>query len=60
MGLVTLKMLDPGPNRNYAQGEVIQVDALRAAYLVEHNHAEEVKHGDSVRVQRRKGVQRRV
>ena len=60
MALVKVKMLTTGPNKNRKVGQVIEVDAARAAALIKGDHAEEVKYGDRVRIQERKDIQRSV
>jgi hypothetical protein len=39
--LVTIRMLDSGPNGNYVKGQSVAVDALRAAALIKCGAAEE-------------------
>lgn len=54
-----LKMLTPGPNRNYRRGQIVEVDDQRAAILIEGRHAvdvnakelEEVSDGDAERTE---------
>jgi hypothetical protein len=65
MGLKTLRMLDSGPNKNYQKGQLVTVDEVRAAILIEGDHAEEpgeeVKaNGNDSRLQGRTSVRRRV
>ena len=60
MALVKIKMLDSGPNKNHRKGDVLEVDAARAALLIAGKHAEEVKYGDSVRVQKPENLLRSV
>ena len=60
MALVKIRMLDSGPNKNHYKGEVIEVDRLRADVFIAQEHAEEVKDGDSLRVDGRKDIPKRV
>jgi hypothetical protein len=39
--LLTIRMLDSGPNGNYAKGQTVAVDALRAAVLIKCGAAED-------------------
>lgn len=55
-GLITLKMVTTGPNKNHKKGQIIQVDAVRAALLVADKHAEEVRDGDTICPQERQGL----
>lgn len=41
-GLVEIRMLTRGPNKNRRKNAVVKVDAKRAAALVASKHAEEV------------------
>jgi uncharacterized protein YrrD len=44
--LVEVRMLTRGPNKNLPKGEVIIVDADRAAALIKKRHAKEVDKED--------------
>ena len=56
METVKLRMLSKGPNKNYHKGQLVFVDALRAAMLIKGKHAEEVIHGNTGSLQERKDL----
>lgn len=41
MKLVKVRMLGKGPNKNYEKGQIVEVDEMRAAILVEFQAADD-------------------